>query len=1338
MTSSDRITPPPADQHSRSAESQDVFVLPTSFGQERFWGLDRQNPGNPTWNVPVRFRLQGPLNVAFLERAFNDIVRRHESLRTVLTVVDGQPAQVVKPSLQIQVPVIDLRHLPKPERDAEADRLSFQEARWQFDLRMGPLFRVNLLCVEDTEHVMLVTPHHTVIDYWSVGLVSNELGALYDSYSRGLEPTLPELPIQYGDYAIWQREQAQGPVMQEELAFWRTQLKDIPLLDFPTDHPRGSFPTYEATITSILLPVKLTDAVREIANREGATFFNTMLATLSMVLQQYSGQTDFGVATQVAGRTNVETERLIGMFINSVVLRMDLSGDPRFAQLLSRVQEVALQSIAHQNLRFEQLLKELRPNDYPSHHTLFRLNFICQRDPVKPLEFSGIKLTVIPSKCQGALYDVNIFLVLRNEGWRLACEYNTDLYEASTIARLLGDYKAMLELIAENSERRLSEFPSSEGAKLAKERKEGSGTPSNPVGRAGSLPTTGGQVHGTGRPPQMAPSPESASAVATLHDEGSEESCALPASEAQRRFWFLEAMAPGNPALHMRACVRLTGTLDVPRLEASLQALVKRHEILRTTFASSDGDLFQIISPSQKIAVPVTPFEEAVNGNQGVKLQEAIRAEASEPLDLAQGPLIRARLFRLGVQEHALVLTTHHILVDGWSQNVIQRELWTIYEALGEGREPSLPPLTIQYGDFAQWQREWLASDNAHKELDYWKRQLAPPLAVLNIPTDRPPSNRPTREGAMETLLLPEDLIRSLKSLGKSENVTMFMTLLAGYTALLHGYTGQDDLVIFSPVANRKNETEALIGPFAGLVALRLSLSANPTVRELLDRIREVTLDALSHTDLPFEVLLEKLQVRSVRGRNPLSQCYFFYQKAFLQPRELRDLTVVPLPDFALGTHFELQMGLLERLEGVRAQLEYNPDLYERATIQSILQDYCKILEAMVRDPETHIGQLPVPVQQRLATAEPSSEQLALPQDEIEKKLARIWEKVLGVQPIGLQQNYFELGGTAPLAVRMFSEVEKVFHAKLPLSSLFDAQTIQEFAELLQDKDSSAQWGPLVPIQREGSRPPFFCIHGAGGHVLIYRDLSRRLGHDQPFYGLQAQRLDEQLPHVVTIEEMAALYVKEIRRIQPRGPYYLGGYGMGGTIALEMAQQLKTLGEGTALLALFDTMNWPGVLPGSVWRETYHLAQRVSFYGMNFFLLDFQGKVKFFKEQFKALRRRSYVWCGVLLGRLGKTLSESSGKSAALARIWEANDRAILTYIPRAYPGKITDFRPMVQYARYSSPELKWRQLAHGGQEIISLPVYPAGMLLEPFVKHLADALSGAIDKAIQATSLAA
>ncbi len=459
------------DSETLHPDTEEVFVLPASLGQERFWALDRMNPGNPTWSVPVRFRLQGALDTALLERAFNQIIRRHEVLRTTFTVLDERAEQVIKPALEIKVPIVDLRQFPKPERDAEVDRLSFNEARWRFDLSVGPLFRVTLLRVEDIEHVMLVTPHHSVIDYLSIGLIANELGLLYEAYAQGVEPVLPELAIQYGDYAVWQREQSESAAVQKELDYWKKQLKDLPLLDVPTDKPRPASPTFDATITSLLLPVTLTDAVRQIGNSESATFFNVVLAALGVLMYQYTGQTDFGAATQVAGRNSVELESVIGPFINTVVLRLDLSGDPTFPQLLRRAQEVGLQSIANQNVRFEQVLKELRPEDYPSHHTLFRLNFICQRDPVRAQEFAGIKLTVIPSKSQGALYDLHVFLVHRNEGWRLACEYNTDLYEAATITRLLTDFKGLLENIAQDPNRPISAFPVSEGALLSRQKR---------------------------------------------------------------------------------------------------------------------------------------------------------------------------------------------------------------------------------------------------------------------------------------------------------------------------------------------------------------------------------------------------------------------------------------------------------------------------------------------------------------------------------------------------------------------------------------------------------------------------------------------------------------------------------------------------------------------------------------------------------------------------------------------------------------------------------------------------------------------------------------------------
>jgi thioesterase domain-containing protein/acyl carrier protein len=362
--------------------------------------------------------------------------------------------------------------------------------------------------------------------------------------------------------------------------------------------------------------------------------------------------------------------------------------------------------------------------------------------------------------------------------------------------------------------------------------------------------------------------------------------------------------------------------------------------------------------------------------------------------------------------------------------------------------------------------------------------------------------------------------------------------------------------------------------------------------------------------------------------------------------------------------------------------------------------------------------------------------QIAFTEDDTTRRLADIWQKLLGVSSIGLDQNYFDLGGDSPLAVQLFAQIEKVFNVKLPLATLFEAPTIEELARILRRETSTSGWSPIVAIQPTGSRPPFFCIHGAGGNVLIYRDLSQHLGSDQPFYGLQSLGLDGSRPPLTRIEEMAALYVKEIRRVQSSGPYFIGGYCMGGTIAFEMAQQFRAQGERVALLALFDTMNWYKVPLPSLWDKTYHAGQRLMFHAANFFSLDSAGKAKFFWEKVKILRQRIPVWRGMLLGTFVKNSTTAKSKSRVLGQIWEANDRAGFHYSPQPYPGVITDFRPVKQYRICNKPELKWDHLAQGGQEIVVLPVYPAGMLVEPFVKHLAVALRRSIDVAIHNVSV--
>ncbi len=344
-------------------------------------------------------------------------------------------------------------------------------------------------------------------------------------------------------------------------------------------------------------------------------------------------------------------------------------------------------------------------------------------------------------------------------------------------------------------------------------------------------------------------------------------------------------------------------------------------------------------------------------------------------------------------------------------------------------------------------------------------------------------------------------------------------------------------------------------------------------------------------------------------------------------------------------------------------------------------------------------------------------------QDDIESRLSHIWQELLGIDSVGLDENYFDLGGDSALTIQLFAQVEKAFKIKIPLPMLFEAPTVREFARVLRTAGADRGVSPLVPMQPAGSRPPFFCIHGTAGDVSIYQDLARHLAPDQPFYGLQSQGLDGNRPPLTRIEDMAALYLEEIRKLQPQGPYFLGGYRMGGTIALEMAQQLQKSGEVVGFLALFDTINWSRVPPPSVLSRGYYVFQQWKFRAANL-LRARSGEVRVAPE--KPARQQVSP-----LSAAEAPSEPSLSESFALKQVWEANNRARSQYVSRSYAGAITDFRPVKQYGLYAKPEMKWDLLAQGGQEIVSLPVYPPDMLRDPFVKHLAIALSKSLDMAI-------
>jgi hypothetical protein len=441
----------------RGSLSDPEYAFPTTIAQQSLWYLDRLTPGDSAWNIAVRFRIVGPLDVSILERSLNEIVRRHEILRTAFSFVDGNPTQIVHANGLVTLPVDDLSSLSSPAREAEEERRTIAEAALPFELKTGPLLRARVLRLAAEEHVLLVAMHHIVSDGWSIGVFSDELGAHYEAFASNA-PRKPDLALQYADYSIWQNQRSKASHLEDLRAYWRDKLANLPRCEFPPDHPRPPVKTNDGYILSTVLPAPLTNTLSDLAHKQGCTFFALALAALKMLIAHHTQQDDIYAGTLVAGRDRVELEPLIGVFINTIVLRTDLSGDPPFTELLGRVQRTMEEGIAHQDLHFQQVVEALRFKRDPSRPTLYSINFIYQRDFVKPIEFAGLSMTPLPSKSPGAIYDLNFFMVQRADGWRLSCEYNCTLYDAATVNRLIGQLRHLFQEIVADPTRRLSQF----------------------------------------------------------------------------------------------------------------------------------------------------------------------------------------------------------------------------------------------------------------------------------------------------------------------------------------------------------------------------------------------------------------------------------------------------------------------------------------------------------------------------------------------------------------------------------------------------------------------------------------------------------------------------------------------------------------------------------------------------------------------------------------------------------------------------------------------------------------------------------------------------------------
>jgi amino acid adenylation domain-containing protein len=534
----------------------------------------------------------------------------------------------------------------------------------------------------------------------------------------------------------------------------------------------------------------------------------------------------------------------------------------------------------------------------------------------------------------------------------------------------------------------------------------------------------------------------------------------LPISLTQLEFWFFEQFYPGNPVYNLPLVYRVTGALDVKALEESLREIVRRHETLRTTFKMENGQVVYAISPE-----PV--FDFAVVDSQDIPETEAKRQaekEIKQPFDLVRGPLLRSKLWRLSETEHLLIVTTHHIVADGWSFSVLTQELASLYEAFSQGKQSPLTKLPIQYADFAHWQRQLLQGQTLESQMQFWKQYLGVHPPVLKLPTDYPRPAVRTFTGARQPLVISSDLTKALKILSQQEGVTLFMTLLAALKTLLFCYTGQPDIIVSTTVANRtRPETEGLIGFFVHLLPFCTNLEGNPSFRELLRRVREVSLGVYAHQEMPFIKLVEQVQPMRDSSHTLLAQVMFVFQNTPEDDLKLANLALKEefiATDTKNSAEFDLNLTLQETTEGIEGALVYRTDLFTPATIARMVTVFQNLLEYIVTNPDQLLRELPflnegenLPIQNKKLPIvnHNSANEFIEPSNSIEETILAIWKKVLGLEHISTQDNFFDLGGHSALVLELTYKLQKAWQIELPLVSLFEKSTIVQQAETIRN-----------------------------------------------------------------------------------------------------------------------------------------------------------------------------------------------------------------------------------------------------------------------------------------------
>lgn len=815
-----------------------------------------------------------------------------------------------------------------------------------------------------------------------------------------------------------------------------------------------------------------------------------------------------------------------------------------------------------------------------------------------------------------------------------------------------------------------------------------------------------------------------------------EDAFEVPGWFAQQKEWFNDPTGSDSVVYNYPLLFRIRGRLNERALQRSLQEVVRRHGVFRSVFRMVAGRLVQIVFVSQEFALSMTELNGSPEAPEQQML-EAARKEALKPFDLLRGPMLRGQLLRLGIEDHILQLTTHHLVHDDWSTGILIRETSELYTAIASGITPDMPPVSFHYGDFVRWQHERLRGPELQPILADGKKQLDFPAVFNHLPIDFTRSTRDTHDGARQSATLPAGLADSLNALCRKERASLFMVLLAAFKCLLHRYSGDEEIGVISCAANRQlEEIEGLIGRFGNDMILRTSLSGNPSFGELLKRVREVTLTASMYQELPFGMFCDSRGKE--KNRTNAFQIMFILQNAPKEKWRLPGLRVEWLP-LETGTSKHDLIVWLKTEPALEITLEYNTQVFGAAGMKRLLADYQAVLQGMAKNPQERMGNIELsskPETSAVKSVPESGRKTVVLQHtaDVEARMIVLWKKVFGFHTIDVAQNFFELGGDSIMAARLFEQIKKTFDRALPLTVLLEAPTIRQLSQILCDKTTCSSTS-LVPVRTKGAHPPLFLVHGHGGEPLFCWKLSGRLGPDQPVYGLRSRaHCGEPMQH--SVPEMAAHYLETIRGVQPDGPYYLGGYCFGGMVAYEMARMLTEQGHEVAFLAMFNTPA-PGSLRGWPLNLNYLKGRTLHELGK----LSSGG----IRPKLKILGVKPARFVRLTLGSgkaaLRNVFSKSSlPKNDALTQgllsVSDANVAAAKSYHPGKYSGRITFFSTREVSTYYSvDPKEGWLSFADGGVEYHPADGDNNSLFDETLEKPLAEKLKKCLERAVALSS---